>query len=357
MASIRDRKKLQEMLTDALEKERTSWKENSLRDLADEGEEIGPSQRDGVTRWLCELNFKFGFSPDTFMLSTTILDNFLTAVKARPKYLKCIAVSCFFLGMKMKEEDEVIPTTQELIDISDCGCTVADVLRMERIILDKLQWNINLSTPLDFLHVCHAMLVSGCPHLVVGLGQMSPSRHLSILTGRLQQCVGNHRLASFRGSILALALLSLELEILVPDWLAVTIMMQRFIKADNESVIHCRETIISVFMGHPAVNTVYMIEQQQQKRKNMSFGSAYPSGHSHKYKAKRSIKRKVQQIEVDEIYDSIKRLYNDNEETTATQEVIMVSAPSTPVSCRRQLRQDKDCVVSTCPPLQIVGAN
>ncbi|XP_002733315.1 cyclin-I-like [Saccoglossus kowalevskii] len=337
---IKHPKKLHFMLDNALEKESKSWKEKNLRDTEDDENEISPRLRDEITRWMCMLNFKFKFSPETFMLSTTILDHFLASIKARPKYLKCISVSCFFLAMKMKEEDDVVPSTQELVEVSDCGCSVADVLRMEKIILDKLHWDINMTSSLDFLHNLHALLVFGCPHFLSRLGQMSPSRHLSILTARLLQCVCNNRLTAFRGSVLALALLSLELEILVPDWLAVTMMLQRLIKVDNQQVIHCRETIVSVLMGHPAVNTVYMMQQQQKS-----------DHHGVHKKRKTTIKRKVEQIEVDEIYDSIKRLYNEE----APQDVMMVSAPSTPKSCHRQQQQDStEGTMNTCPPLQII---
>lgn len=339
MLAIRNKKQLQEMLADALAKEKTSWKERSLGQ-PENYNEVSSQLRDEVTRWMCVLHFKFRLTPDTFMLSATILDHFLATVKARPKYLKCIAVSCFFLAMKVKEEDEVIPSTHDLLEASECGCSVADILRMERIILDKLQWDINMTTSLDFLHNIHALLLAGCPHLMNRLGQMTPSRHLSILTARLHQCVCNHRLSAFRGSVLALSLLSLELEILVPDWLAVTIMLQRFIKVDNQQVIHCREAIVDVLMGHPAMNTVCMLEQQGSKRRV-----------SHKSRAKKTVKRKVEQIDVDEIYDSIKRLFNED----TPQDVVMASAPSTPIKCRSQHnQQDNEAAMSACPLLHVI---
>ncbi len=48
---------------------------------------------------------------------------------------------------------QVVPGTLELVRESQCGCSVAEVLRMERVVLNKLEWNVHLVTPLQFLHI------------------------------------------------------------------------------------------------------------------------------------------------------------------------------------------------------------
>ena len=48
---------------------------------------------------------------------------------------------------------QVIPSTKDLVKTSQCDCAVSDILRMEGVILDKLNWNIKTITTVDYLHI------------------------------------------------------------------------------------------------------------------------------------------------------------------------------------------------------------
>lgn len=48
---------------------------------------------------------------------------------------------------------QVIPSAVDLVKSSQCGCAVSDILRMEMIVLNKLQWSVKTVTQIDFLHI------------------------------------------------------------------------------------------------------------------------------------------------------------------------------------------------------------
>lgn len=398
--------------------------------------DISPAQRDEAVRWLTEVHSRLQLYPETLVLAVSILDRFLAPIKARPKYLRCIAIACFFLAAKTCEEDECVPSLKELAVSSSCGCSPSEILRMERIILDKLNWDLHTATALDFLHIFHAMVLScrsGFLEPVLGLNR---SEHLSLLTRRLYHCLADHTLVQLRGSMLALALITLELETCCPDWLALTIDLLRKAQINSSELIRSRELVarsLSTLRASPLPNTVYIyqplqsqtplqpldqdpalssgtlgiitsttessrdhapvtatLSQPQAQAGSQEGGpqpwSTVPSSYStsgsipallspprhihhpnHLQKVtlrcKASAKRKVEEMEVDDFYDGIKRLYNEDVTTTTA----AVQEGATPAMGAKTsggglgvcsvLLSRQEGSTSPCPPLQPVSAS
>ncbi|PVD34383.1 hypothetical protein C0Q70_05655 [Pomacea canaliculata] len=211
----------------------------------------------------------------------------------RPKYLQCVAISCLYIAAKTLEDDEAIPITLDLVQKSQCGCSVSEVLRMELVILNTLKWNVKIVTAIDFLHLIHTVLMWRFPHLLSGLENMSPSRHLALLTRKLMTCLGHATLACERPSIVALSLISLELEQICQHWFSLFIMVQTVTKlqVENNQFISCRERMAWVLSQHGQLVSGYQLKSITTMK---------------------SKKRKVDYSESDNIYDGIKRLYEDN---------------------------------------------
>uniref|UniRef100_A0A8C5AAH1 Cyclin I n=1 Tax=Gadus morhua TaxID=8049 RepID=A0A8C5AAH1_GADMO len=324
-----ERQRLCSLLENAVSREAMMWKAYVPKKPSPQDTDISPAQRDEAVRWLAEVHGSLQLYPETLALAVSILDRFLGPIKARPKYLRCIAIACFFLAAKTCEEDECVPCVSVLAGSSGCDCTVSEIRRMERVILDKLHWNLHTATPLHFLQIFHALLVCGGSMVLVG---GSRSQHLSLLTRRLHHCLADHTLTQVRGSMLALSLISLELESCCSDWLILTIDLLSKAKMDSRELIRCREQLsrrLSTQRASLPPNTLYIYHPRQDPPRRLH----RPHLHTLSVRRKPSAKRKVEVMEVDDFFDGIKRLYNED-----------VLAP----------RQEGS--VSPCPPLQPIPA-
>ncbi|XP_041815690.1 cyclin-I [Chelmon rostratus] len=431
------RQRLSFLLEKAASREAKMWRIYVPKKPSSLDTDISPAQRDEAVRWLTELHSRLQLYPETLVLAVSILDRFLAPIKARPKYLRCIAIACFFLAAKTCEEDECVPSLKELAASSSCGCSPSEILRMERIILDKLNWDLHTATALDFLHIFHAMVLSCRSGFLDSVLGVNRSQHLALLTRRLYHCLADHTLIQLRGSMLALALITLELETCCPDWLALTIDLLRKAQIDSSELIRSRELVarsLSTLRASLPPNTVYIYqplqsqttlqqdptvpsctlgintsttessrdhalvttapvqpqtpdgseEGNQQPWSSISTYSSTtnsnipallspPKHHHHlnhlqkvTLRCKASAKRKVEEMEVDDFYDGIKRLYNEDV-TTATTAVQEGAAPAVGVIttgggggglgvCSVLLSRQEGSS-SPCPPLQPVSAS
>uniref|UniRef100_A0A9L0SLB9 Cyclin-G1 n=1 Tax=Equus caballus TaxID=9796 RepID=A0A9L0SLB9_HORSE len=171
-----------------------------------------------VVLQLLRLKNIFHFSQSTFNLALTIFSRLLASVKVKERLLQCVTITSLRLAVKFNEEEELIPRIKDFIKHYGSGYTPNELLRMELAILDKLHWDLYIGTPLDFLTIFHALVVLGWPHVVELLPQRNPSLHVASLTRQLQHCMAGHQLLQFKGSTLALVIITLELERLMPDW-------------------------------------------------------------------------------------------------------------------------------------------
>lgn len=309
-----------------------------------------------------------------------------------------------------------MPSLKELAASSSCGCSPSEILRMERIILDKLNWDLHTATALDFLHIFHAMVLSCRSGFLDAMLGLNRSQHLTLLTRRLYHCLADHTLLQLRGSMLALALITLELETCCPDWLALTIDLLRKAQIDSSELIRSRELVarsLSTLRASLPPNTVYIYQPLQQdptlppctlgiitsdaeSSRDHTLVTAAPSqpqtpagreegkqqpwtsvsstnsnipallsppkhlrhlNHLQKVtlRCKASAKRKVEEMEVDDFYDGIKRLYNEDI-TIAVQEGATPTGGGGLGVCSVLLSRQEGSS-SPCPPLQPVSAS
>lgn len=138
---------------------------------------------------LLSLTRFFGFCSETFSLAISLLDRFLSVMKVctqpswvtvftllcsflkyilkksswllflwqiQPKHLSCVGLCCFYIAVKSSEEEKNVPLANDLIRISQNKFTVSDMIRMEKIIMEKLFWKVKAPTALRFLRLFHS---------------------------------------------------------------------------------------------------------------------------------------------------------------------------------------------------------
>ncbi|XP_041079226.1 cyclin-G1-like isoform X2 [Polyodon spathula] len=122
----------------------------------DSGLRMTARLRDFEIKDLLSLTRFFGFSAETFSLAVNLLDRFLAQMKVQPKHLSCVGLCCFYLAVKSVEEERNVPLASDLIRISQRRFTVSDMMRMEKIIIEKLYWKIKSTTALQLLRLYHS---------------------------------------------------------------------------------------------------------------------------------------------------------------------------------------------------------
>ncbi|CAF0745657.1 unnamed protein product [Didymodactylos carnosus] len=210
-------------------KEDRTWKNRKFNQMR--LDEVNCTQRNHAVFWLRKVAVSMNFGNDTFALSVDLLDRFLATLKVRPKFLECVAVGCLYIAAKIKEEDDMIPITPEFVIDCNSSCSTNELLRMERLILEKFEWYADHVTCMDFMQIYFVLL------LQVVWEENFADKHIiekyTELEIKLSSCLQHHRLASFKPRVLALALISIELEQQYQtnaDWLACISNLQRLAK-------------------------------------------------------------------------------------------------------------------------------
>uniref|UniRef100_A0A8C6WFM1 Cyclin I family, member 2 n=1 Tax=Neogobius melanostomus TaxID=47308 RepID=A0A8C6WFM1_9GOBI len=291
-------RRLVALLEDALHRETRLWKVPVYKNGLIQGTDTSSTQHGEVIRWLGEMSRLFHFCPETFALGVCVLHRMLSTVKAQPKYLKCIAFTSLLLAAKTNEEDEVplfenniyFPPRMQLFHSGDSS-DGAD--HSGQAALD-----LYTATPVDFIHI-----VSHCSHRQQN-GLEPSGLQVALWTRQVQHCMACHQLWQFKGSTLALAIITLELEALTPDWFSVCTDLMKKGQVDSAEFIHCRETVDEYLHSLEfslSTNAVYIVDgaQIQSERDRTTL------------RPSRRGRGQREQGEVDEYYDGFRCLYSE----------------------------------------------
>lgn len=157
-----------------------------------QGDAITENMRGDLCRWLHTLTTQFGMGGETYFLSVLLLDRLLSRTRVQEKHLRIIGVVCVLMASKHTLNETAWPEIGELIQFSNHAFSTGDVLRMERLLVEKLGETLVPS--------CFVFL----QELLAALAPRAPLGDGAALEKLLVHASFHYELVSFRGSTQAL---------------------------------------------------------------------------------------------------------------------------------------------------------
>ncbi|KAG9454854.1 hypothetical protein H6P81_007758 [Aristolochia fimbriata] len=120
-----------------------------VHDYMDSQPEINDRMRAILADWLIEVHKKFELMPETLYLTLHVLDRYL-AVKTVPRReLQLVGIGAMLIACKY--EEIWAPEVNDFVCISDQAYSREQILCMEKLMLNKLEWSLTYPTPYMFL--------------------------------------------------------------------------------------------------------------------------------------------------------------------------------------------------------------
>ncbi|KAG0496831.1 hypothetical protein HPP92_001338 [Vanilla planifolia] len=111
--------------------------------------EINAKMRSILVDWLIEVHHKFELMPETLYLTMHIIDRYLSVEHVLRKELQLVGVSAMLIACKY--EEIWAPEVKDFICISDQAYSREEILKMEKGILNKLDWSLTFPTAYVFI--------------------------------------------------------------------------------------------------------------------------------------------------------------------------------------------------------------
>lgn len=118
-------------------------------DYCTKQKDILPAHRDQIMRYIAELYVQLKLLTETFFLAVNIVDQVLATGPLLKKKLQIVALTAVLIASKY-EETYATPIS-DLRTISSNQFTDQDILRMERLILNRINFNLCSPAPIHFL--------------------------------------------------------------------------------------------------------------------------------------------------------------------------------------------------------------
>jgi len=195
--------------------------------------DINATMRSILIDWLVEVAEEYRLVPETLYLAVNYIDRFLAHVPVNRSKLQLVGVACMLIASKYEEIHP--PAVDEFVYISDNTYEREEILHMEGMILNRLQFQLSIATTRVFLNrFIKVAKVGECDQTTEKL-----SEYLCELT--LQE----YAFVKYRPSEIAAAALRLALHTMrLPSWSA---LLQEVSGYPSEKLQSCVAEMFVVF--------------------------------------------------------------------------------------------------------------
>ncbi len=111
--------------------------------------DINDKMRAILVDWLVEVHLKFRLLSETMFLTVNLIDRFLAIKPVTRNKLQLVGITAMLLACKYEEIHT--PEVRDFVHVTDRAYSREEILRMERLMLTMLDFNMSASTPLHFL--------------------------------------------------------------------------------------------------------------------------------------------------------------------------------------------------------------
>lgn len=119
--------------------------------------EVTAGGRDGSAYVLRCLKIWYELPSDVLFSAMSLVDRFLDRMAVKPKHMACMSVASFHLAIKQLNLKPI--PADDLVTISQCGCTAGDLERMAGVIANKLGVQMGHApiTSVSYLRIYYAL--------------------------------------------------------------------------------------------------------------------------------------------------------------------------------------------------------
>eukprot|EP00262_Sarcandra_glabra_P021838 TRINITY_DN939_c1_g1_i1.p1 TRINITY_DN939_c1_g1~~TRINITY_DN939_c1_g1_i1.p1 ORF type:complete len:153 (+),score=10.43 TRINITY_DN939_c1_g1_i1:276-734(+) len=121
--------------------------QNSSRvhDYMDSQTEINEKMRAILADWLIEVHNKFDLMPKTLYLTLHIVDRYVSMKTVPRRELQLVGITAMLISCKY--EEIWAPEINDFVCISHRAYSREQILAMEKVMLNKLEWSLTVPTP------------------------------------------------------------------------------------------------------------------------------------------------------------------------------------------------------------------